>query len=58
MTGAGFGGCAIALFKGNNHLVIDNILDDLKSKYRQITGIELDYYYVESSEKTSLIDGE
>lgn len=58
MTGAGFGGCAIALFKGNNHLVIDNILDDLKSKYRQITGIELDYYYVESSDKTSLIDGE
>lgn len=55
MTGAGFGGCLIALFEGNNHLLIDGILREVKEKYYDKTGIYLDYYYVESSDKTHCI---
>ena len=56
MTGAGFGGCLIALFKGNNHLEINEILNDINKKYLQITGINLDYYYAKSSDKTMRLE--
>ena len=44
MTGAGFGGCAIALIRGNNQLEIDKIFDDLKDIYYKKTGLCLTYY--------------
>lgn len=49
MTGAGFGGCAIALIIGNNHLEINEIMKEISIKYQEITGIKLDYYMAESS---------
>ena len=44
MTGAGFGGCAIALIRGNNQLEIDKVFDDLKAIYKEKTGLTLTYY--------------
>ena len=44
MTGAGFGGCAIALIRGNNQLEIDKLFSDLKAIYKEKTGLELSYY--------------
>lgn len=55
MTGAGFGGCAISLFRGNNRLEIEGILEDLKQKYYEKLNLYLEYYYVESSDKTHRI---
>ena len=52
MTGAGFGGCLIALFKGNNQLAISKILDEINAIYFKITNLKFDYYNVESSDKT------
>ena len=44
MTGAGFGGCAIALIHGNNQLEIDKLFSDLKRIYKEKTGLVLSYY--------------
>ena len=55
MTGAGFGGCAIALFRGKNQLVIDRIMKAVNQKYYQELGINLEYYFVESSNGTHQI---
>ena len=55
MTGAGFGGCLIALFLGNNQLLIKEKLEKLKEKYYQETNLYLDYYFVKSSGKTHQI---
>ena len=44
MTGAGFGGCAIALMRGNNQLEIDKLFSDLKKVYKEKTGLVLSYY--------------
>ena len=44
MTGAGFGGCAIALISGNNQLEIDKLFNDLSVVYKEKTGLRLSYY--------------
>ena len=44
MTGAGFGGCAIALICGNNQLEIDKLFSDLSLVYKEKTGLTLSYY--------------
>ena len=44
MTGAGFGGCAIALIRGNNQLEIDELFSHLLQVYKEKTGLELTYY--------------
>ena len=52
MTGAGFGGCAIALFDTNNHDIICNVIKELKIEYNKKTNLNLEYYFVKSSDKT------
>ena len=52
MTGAGFGGCAIALVNSTDTKVINKLMDDTNEIYHQKTGIYYKYYYCESSEKT------
>ena len=44
MTGAGFGGCSIALISGNNQLEIDKLFSDLSQVYKEKTGLTLSYY--------------
>ncbi len=51
MTGAGFGGCAIALF--NNNL---DVLDKIHNKYKEKFNLDLEYYMVDSSDKARRID--
>ena len=55
MTGAGFGGCAIALVNSTDKNVITKLMDDTNLIYHQKTGIYYKYYYCESSEKTGRI---
>lgn len=43
VTGAGFGGCAIALVKNE---FVDAIKESVKSDYRKITGLEATFYEV------------
>ena len=43
MTGAGFGGCAIALLKSED---VDHIIEQTKKKYQEITHIEPSFYRV------------
>ena len=52
MTGAGFGGCAIALFNTTDANIIDSVMEELKKVYKSITNLDLEYYYAKSSDKT------
>ena len=54
MTGAGFGGCAIALVSGNNQLEIDKLFTDLSVIYKEKTGLTLSYYEASPSVITKL----
>ena len=54
MTGAGFGGCAIALVSGNNQLEIDKLFSDLSVIYKEKTGLTLSYYEASPSVITKL----
>ncbi len=52
MTGAGFGGCAIALFD-NTKL---DVLEPIKEKYKEKFNLELEYYIVNSNDKAGRIE--
>lgn len=52
MTGAGFGGCAIALIKSQDEHEIKELMDNVNKIYHEKTGIYFKYYYCESSNKT------
>ena len=52
MTGAGFGGCAIALFKTNDIKLIDNIMGKVNKVYKEKTNLNLSYYVTKSSDRT------
>lgn len=47
MTGAGFGGCAIALVKNKN---INTFIENVKKKYKAITGLDATFYVAEIGE--------
>ncbi len=51
MTGAGFGGCAIALVPRGSEAVYEK----LKSAYKEKYDLDLEYYLVKSSDKVGLI---
>lgn len=53
MTGAGFGGCIIALVDEN--VKTKEIMKDIESYYFEKTGINLSYYDVKSSGKTKVM---
>lgn len=53
MTGAGFGGCAIALIH-NAH--IDAYIEEVSSAYRQKTGLEADFYIAKISGGTARVE--
>ena len=55
MTGAGFGGCAIALFKTTDFKKIDEIMEGIKKVYKEKTNIVLSYYEAESENRTGEI---
>ena len=55
MTGAGFGGCAIALVASIDKNVINKLMDEVNEIYHEKTGIYYKYYYCESSPKTGRI---
>ena len=54
MTGAGFGGCAIALIKDINDKDINELFNNVKTKYLEKTGLELTYYKANPSVITKL----
>ncbi|KAG4108843.1 Galactokinase [Neocallimastix lanati (nom. inval.)] len=56
MTGAGFGGCAIALFDTLDKEKIDKVMAECKEVYHKVTGLSLEYYFAASSDKTRLIE--
>lgn len=56
MTGAGFGGCAIALVNSQDTKVINKLMDDTNEIYHEKTGIYYKYYYCESSDKTGRME--
>ena len=47
MTGAGFGGCAIALIKDVDEKQIDELFKDIKKIYKEKTGLDLTYFKAE-----------
>ncbi len=55
MTGAGFGGCAIALFNTTDLNKIDEVMKEVKEKYKEVTNLELSYYVTKSSKRTGRI---
>ena len=52
MTGAGFGGCAIALVPSKD---VDGIVKKVKEIYRKKIGYDADFYPVETHNGTSKI---
>ena len=56
MTGAGFGGCAIALVNSTNKALINKLMDETNKIYHEKTGIYYKYYYCESSDKTGKME--
>lgn len=54
MTGAGFGGCAIALIKDVREEEISKLFKDVKDVYKDKTGLELSYYLALPSVITKL----
>jgi galactokinase len=56
MTGAGFGGCTIALVASTDSKVINKLMDDTNEIYHEKTGIYYKYYYCESSDKTGRME--
>ncbi len=54
MTGAGFGGCAIALIKDVSEDDINKLFSDVKKKYFEKTGLELSFYKASPSVITKL----
>ena len=55
MTGAGFGGCAIALFNTTDLVKIDKVMEKVGRIYKEVTGLELSYYVTKSSKRTGRI---
>lgn len=55
MTGAGFGGCAIALFNTTNMAEIDKVMEEVKKIYFEKTNLNLSYYVARSSSRTGEI---
>ncbi len=53
MTGAGFGGCAIALMPKNSDDIYDKLIEEYKNKY----DLDLEYYLVTSHDKADVIKG-
>jgi galactokinase len=52
MTGAGFGGCAVALVDERR---VDSFMDAVKGDYRQRSGLEAQFYACKPSEGASSI---
>jgi galactokinase len=52
MTGAGFGGCTINFVKNGFE---DNFMSKVSAQYKEITGLDADFYIVESSDGASKI---
>lgn len=44
MTGAGFGGCLVALIDSTDKEEIDNVMNYVKNDYFNVTGLTLEYY--------------
>ncbi len=55
MTGAGFGGCCIALFNTNDDSLIKNELNKIAVKYEEITNCKLTYFKACPSDATRRI---
>lgn len=55
MTGAGFGGCAIALVNSLDKKEIDKLMNNVNDIYYTKTGIHFKYYYCESHDKTGVL---
>ena len=53
MTGAGFGGCAIALTHKDH---IDELMQGLSGHYHSMTGLEVDYYIAQISGGTKRVE--
>jgi len=53
MMGGGFGGCTINLIRKSE---VDTVIQDLKVKYLEATGIELKYYLVSISDGVKVIN--
>ena len=52
MTGAGFGGCAIALFNTTDMKKIGEVMAKVDNVYKEKTNLNLSYYLAESHDKT------
>jgi galactokinase len=52
MTGAGFGGCAVALVKEEN---AEEFVNAVSAAYRQRSGLEAAVYVCKASEGASLV---
>ena len=58
MTGAGFGGCLIAIFNTKDKEEISSIIKNVNEKYYSKTGLNLDYYIVKISCGTCKLVGD
>ena len=47
MTGGGFGGCTVSIVKEN---FVDEFIEKIGSKYKELTGLEADFYITGSSD--------
>ena len=53
MTGAGFGGCGIALVSSEN---LENFKSSVMSRYRQITGLTPDFYVAKIADGVKILE--
>lgn len=56
MTGAGFGGCCIAIFNTTDLEIINKVMDDANVIYKEVTGISFKYYLCKSSDNTHKLE--
>ena len=56
MTGAGFGGCIVAIFDTTNLDKIDKVMNKVNKVYSEVTKLNLSYYVVKSSGRTGILN--